>query len=189
MARHASGEPPKKAVKIPSPPPDPRLGQNPYQVLAQVAMVLSSVSILGFGPAPTSAISDVPPGLLTALAVTTIIGGVICLVGVWLKDMMWAAWTEAAGQMGILGPLALYVIDVIANVHGWPSALGAGLQLCVLGAAGIRIIQLARWVHWVVTQPTIPNIPTIPLPVQEIEDAIAGLAEHYGDAHRMGHDE
>jgi len=118
-------------------------GRNPFEVLMLGWSVLSGVYFLFFEPPPGSITEDLPPLVVITWYTLLCIGGLVGLVGVWLRSLTLSLLVERAAML-IVAPSALLYTVALFSLSGSPvRAFGsASIVLTFAVSSLIRFIRI-----------------------------------------------
>lgn len=89
-------------------------GRNPFEQLMLLWSALTILSILS-APTPGSVLEDLPRWVVIGCYILLCIGGLVGLVGVWLRNLILSLLVERAGML-IVGPSALFFAGAIFSL-------------------------------------------------------------------------
>lgn len=116
-------------------------GRNPFEVLMLIWATLSGFYFLFFATPPGSITEDIPRWVVTAWYILLCTGGLVGLVGVWLKSLTLSLLVERAAML-IVSPSALLYAVALFSL--------SGSRLRVFGLTGaVLIFALSSFIRFV----------------------------------------
>lgn len=104
-----------------------RWNRNPYQMWMITAMMWVSINQINFLPV-TGAVADLARQSQLWLACCNLLGGVITMAGLHLRDRDLGHWIELCGSFALVGSMGLYVW-LVMTVDDFSPAVSFGLGL------------------------------------------------------------
>lgn len=120
-----------------------RWARNPFQLVATLFLGLWSIMQICIGSTPGNVLDtqvDVQAQLF--ISSTNLLGAIICLVGLHMRDLSSALWVEVIGYISLVGSLSIWIWLVADKTSPFNTAYGYGLALAFVTASMIRCIQV-----------------------------------------------
>ena len=120
-----------------------RWALNPFQMYDITFLMAVAVAQVQLGATPGSVYADnLDRQTLVSLAVSNIIGAIIALLGLHIRDLESALWVEFWGYMILIFVLGFYVILVTQNQINPNASYGFALAEAFVYAAIHRSVQI-----------------------------------------------
>lgn len=129
-----------------------------------------STGIALFGPPAVGVTFDWSLAVRIWIAVVMASGTVVCAIGIAHPDIILAAFLELAGLFCVVGPLLMYVGDLLSNSMTGNGALNATAILFIAGSCMHRMKQLIDWLRYVYDHPIEQFDPELDDPGRGLDD-------------------
>lgn len=116
---------------------------NPFQLTATAALGTWSLMQLLHGVTKNSVLdTQIDTQAQSAISLTNLLGALICMVGLHMRDLATALWVEVIGYISLCGSLGIY-LWLVADKSGWANSVyGYGLSWAFMSGAVIRTTQI-----------------------------------------------
>lgn len=117
--------------------------RHPHQVLVALLLVLSGLPILAGSARAGSLATTVPTALVTAWAVTVVLGGLLVLLAAVWREAVTPLYLELVADLPLAMTCAAYAVAVFASA-GLGAVVSGGIIAAASVAFGARFVQVAR---------------------------------------------
>jgi hypothetical protein len=131
---------------LPLPVAPKRPSRHPFEVGVLLGVAGSAFSQLMAGATPLSVNSHLTDQIQVLLSTCTLVGSLICLLGIAWPEPLTSRMLEIAGLVGLAGALGIYSYQYITTITTWTSSTGIGITLGLFAACLIRIVQASTWI-------------------------------------------
>lgn len=116
---------------------------NPFQLLGTLILGIWSFMQITNGVTPTTVLdTQVDTTAQLFVSSTNLLGAIISLAGLHMRDLSSALWVEVIGYISLVGSLSIW-IWLAAEKTGWlNTSYGYGLAIAFTGASLIRAMQI-----------------------------------------------
>lgn len=121
-------------------------GRNPFEVLNLAWFVLVGALSAFSPPPPGSLTADLPRWMVTLWYTLLCIGGLVALVGVWLRNQTLSLLVERAGMM-IFSPSALLYSVALFSLGGGRAMAYGSVVLAFAISGFIRIVRIGVYIE------------------------------------------
>jgi len=118
-------------------------GRNPFEVLTLSWAVFVGASFTFGTPTPGSFTEDLPTWAVTTWYILLCIGGLVGLVGVWLRNLALSLLVERAAML-IVSPSALLYSMALLSLGGARAVVYGSLTMAFAIASFVRIIRIGH---------------------------------------------
>jgi hypothetical protein len=124
-----------------------RWGTHPFQMYPITFLMLVSISQVVIGVSPATVQAKLEPGAVLAIAGANLIGGVVTMIGLHLKDVEQGLWLEVCGYASLTLTLIVYITLASRQVNAPVATIGLALSEGFLFASFHRALQiiLYKW--------------------------------------------
>jgi hypothetical protein len=117
-------------------------GRNPFEVFVLLWAILVGASLVFGSPAPGSLQELLPQWMVTGWSTLLCIGGLVGLVGVWLRNLTLSLLVERAAMLTI-SPAALLYSVALFSLGGARAAASGGAVLVFALSSFVRILRIS----------------------------------------------
>lgn len=116
---------------------------NPFQLFGTLILGIWSILQITNGPTPDTVFdTQLDPQATLFVSATNLLGSIICLVGLHMRDLASALWVEVIGYVSLIGSLGIYIWLVAQKTDPLNTTYGYGLAIAFAGASLIRALQI-----------------------------------------------
>lgn len=116
---------------------------NPFQLFGTLILGLWSTMQLVFGVTPNTILdTQVDLQAQVFVSATNLLGSIICLIGLHMRDLASALWVEVIGYISLIGSLGIWIWLTAARTTPFNTSYGYGLAIAFAGASLIRAVQI-----------------------------------------------
>lgn len=119
-----------------------RWALNPFQMYGITFLLATAIAQIQLGASPTSVQAELDRHTMLTLAIANVVGGVIALYGLHLRDLEGALWVEFCGYVILVFVLGVYVTLIIQSVINPSASYGYALAEAFVWAALHRSVQI-----------------------------------------------
>lgn len=120
-----------------------RWRSNPFQLFGTFMLGLWSLLQLVVGVTKDTVFdTQIDEQAAQFVSATNLLGAIICLVGLHMRDLASALWIEVIGYISLIGSLCVYIWLVAQKTGPFNTAYGYGLAIAFAGASLIRSVQI-----------------------------------------------
>lgn len=120
-----------------------RQARNEFQVLIVVICIMVGLAQVLFAETPTD-LRDLPTTYQSVWSWALLVGGVLAMAGILIKDAYWGLLTELAGMLSLGFATAAYAVAIIASTAQAASLVSTPIMLAFSIASFVRCGRIIK---------------------------------------------
>lgn len=120
-----------------------RWRSNPFQLCGTTILGIWSIMQIVKGSTPSTVLdTQLDDQAQMLVSATNLLGSIICLFGLHMRDLASALWVEVIGYVSLIGSLGIYIWLVATKTGPFNTSYGYGLAIAFAGSSLIRTVQI-----------------------------------------------
>lgn len=120
-----------------------RWRSNPFQLFETTGLLVWSSLQLARGVTPNTVLdTQIDLQAQQLVSATNLLGAIICLVGLHMRDLSSALWVEVIGYVSLIGSLGIWIWLAAEKTGPLNTSYGYGLAIAFTLASVFRTIQI-----------------------------------------------